>query len=405
MLGLSMPQPLQMTGLVLTGGGARGAYQSGVLLALSEMLGATGFPFPVATGSSAGAINVAFLASRASDFPAAARELADLWTHLRPSDVFRTDMPTMAGTVASWLKDLGLGGWLGTGRGRALLDTSPLAQTLSHHFHGHTISHFVATGRLHAVAVTATDMIRGEAVTFFDAAPTATPWKRILREGRRHSLSPNHVLASCAIPLFFPPVFVDGSWFADGSVRLATPLSPAIRLGARRILAIAVRPKGHPDAKVPVGPAPIPPPSLADTAGLLLNAFFLDALEADVERSQRINQTLSYLPTTLVDAKANPFPQGSTLQQVDVLVLRPSEDPASLVMRTLDRFPPFVRHLFRGLGASEQDGWELLSYLGFDGIYTARLLDLGYQDAMARSDELREFFFGFGNGPWMGDNP
>jgi NTE family protein len=365
----------------LTGGGARGAYQAGALLALAEILRVRHLPFSVLAGSSAGSINAAFLAARADDFGRATRDLADLWTSLEPQRVFRTDLPALAKTAGEWVIDLGLGGFIGTGRGKSLLDTSPLRELITTRLDTHAIARHVAHGLVQGLGVSATSYQTGFVVTFFQGADTITPWSRISRTAIRADLEAAHILASSAIPFFFPAVEIDGAWYGDGSVRLGTPLSPAIRMGANRIVAIGVRPLVPAPTKEAQGHYP----TAAEAAGVLLNALFVDSLEADVERADRINQTVGLIPEALLAKHATP------LHSISLLVLRPSVDPQSLVLRTLDRFPAALKHLFRGLGSSDDSGWELLSYLGFDGVYTTRLFELGYDDTLARSDEVTAF--------------
>lgn len=370
--------------IVLTGGGARGAYQAGALLAISEILPGPTLPFPILAGSSAGSINVAYLASRADAFPQAARDLADLWTGLEPSNVFKTDVTTLAKTALGWLGDLGFGSWIGTGRGKSLLDTAPLRELVRAQFDAAALARHVTAGRVRGVGITATNFGSGLGVTFFQGDSSLAPWNRVTRVGVPSTLDCRHVLASSAIPLFFPAVEIDGDWYGDGSIRLSTPLSPAIHMGADRIVTIAVR---HQPTGVHVA-APHPAlgyPSLADRGGVIMNALFLDALESDVERTLRINQTLDLLAPEVRASRRTP------LRPVEVLILRPSVDPGSLVMKALDRFPSTVRHMFRGLGASDVAGWDLLSYLAFDLAYTTRLLELGYDDTVVRADELRRF--------------
>lgn len=379
-------------GLVLTGGGARGAYQAGALLAIAEITGAEQLPFEVVAGASAGSLSGAYLVSRADDFRGATRDLADLWSTLEPRHVFRTGNLTLVRTAAEWGLDLGLGGLLGTGRGRALLDTAPLRQLVTRVLDVAAMRRHVARGDVHGFAVTATSYQTGLGVTFFEGSPSIQPWCRATRVGVRDDIGIEHVMASSAIPMFFPAVCLGNAWYADGCIRLATPLSPAIRMGARKIVAIAVRhatAAGDIAASIPSAPPPAGPPpypATADTAGVLLNALFLDALEADVERTTRINETLALLSPEARDRRA------TVLDHVDVLLLRPSVDPAALVLATLDQFPVTVRHLFRGLGASDTTGWDLLSYLAFEGVYTTRLMSLGYQDTLAQADALRAFF-------------
>lgn len=385
------------TGLVLTGGGARGAYQAGALLAIAEITNARHLPFDVLAGASAGSLSVAYLASRAHDFAGATRSLADLWTTLTPSRVFRTDAATLVKSAGAWGTDLGLGGFVGTVPGKALLDTTPLRELVVASLDEEALRRHVTRGDLRGLAVTATSYATGLAVTFVDGARSISPWTRATRVGVRAEIGVDHVIASSAIPIFFPATRVGGSFYADGCIRLSTPLSPAIHMGARRIVAIAVRHastasepatrSGPIDAAPADAPASLPsPPSTAETAGILLNALFLDALESDIERTTRINETLSLLSPEARASRRTP------LEHVDVLMLRPSVDLASLVLTIVDRFPVTVRHLLRGLGASETEGWDLLSYLAFDGVFTTRLFDLGYDDTIARADELRRFF-------------
>jgi NTE family protein len=381
---LSLANVQGAAGLVLTGGGARGAYQAGALLALAEISRAGRLPFSVLAGSSAGSINAAFLAARADDFGQATRDLADLWTTLEPQRVFRTDLPALAKTAGDWLIDLGLGGFIGTGRGKSLLDTSPLRELIASRLDPSAIGRNVARGLIRGLGVSATSYETGCVVTFFEGADDIAPWTRISRAAIRSKLQAPHILASSAIPFFFPAVEIDGAWYGDGSVRLGTPLSPAIRMGAARIVAIGVRPLSPSTADKALKRQGHYP-TAAEAAGVLLNAIFVDSLEADVERADRINQTVALIPEALRARHATP------LRSISLLVLRPSIDPQSLVLRTLDRFPAALKHLFRGLGSSEDSGWELLSYLGFDGVYTTRLFELGYEDTLARSDEVVAF--------------
>lgn len=375
----------RLSGLVLTGGGARGSYQAGALLAVAELTRARELPFQVLSGSSAGSINVTYLASHAHDFARAARALLDLWAGIEPRQVFHTDVPTLAKTAAEWITDLGFGGMVGAGRGRALLETGPLAELLRRHFDRKGLERALERELVHGIGVTATSYESGLAVTFFEGAGTIAPWNRVTRLGVRARLGVEHIMASSAIPIFFPAVPIDGQWYADGSIRLATPLSPAVRMGAEKIMAIAVRPSR--EAAPPLSPAALPTyPTAAEAAGVLLDAIFLDALESDVERASRINQTLRFLSADVVAKNVVP------LRPTELLVLRPSRDPGTLVLRTLDRFPAPLRYMFRGLGASGDAGWELLSYLAFDGAYTSRLCELGYDDTMGRADEVRSFF-------------
>ncbi|HVW24602.1 MAG TPA: patatin-like phospholipase family protein [Polyangiaceae bacterium] len=376
------------TALVLSGGGARGAYQVGALRALSEMLSnARELPFPILAGASAGSITNAFLAAHADDFSGVTQLLVDFWAHIRPHDVFRTDTSTLLRVAAEWAADLSLGGRTGAGRERSLLLTDPLRALLAERLDMDAVRRNVERGLVRGIALTATNYRTNLAVTFFDGAESIRPWGRSTRIGMRDRLTIDHVMASSAIPIFFPAIRIGGKYFADGCVRLTTPLSPAIHLGAERILAIGVRSPECPDRKeaAPSG-GDEPYPTVAETAGLLLNALFLEALESDVERFERINHTVTLVPAAVMDQEALP------LRPIPLLVLRPSCELGALAVGALEQLPHIVQHLFRGLGATAQTGADLLSYLAFDGEYTSKLLALGYSDTLARKDELLEFF-------------
>lgn len=364
-----------IVGLVLTGGGARGAYQAGVLRAVAEALDPGPVPFEVLAGTSAGALNVAAMAGEPEDFRRITRKMWDLWASLSPSDVFRTDPLTLTRTGVQWIADLGLGGLSG-GRGRSLLDTAPLAEQLDRFLDLRPLPEHLARGTLRGVAVSATRYDTGLGVTFFAGPPNLPVWTRRTRIAVRAELRLEHVLASSAIPVFFPAVQVDGAWYGDGCVRAGTPLSPAIHLGADRILGIGVQPSGPRGGAGEAGY-----PSKAQLAGLLLDALFLDALEADVERAQRINRTLALL---------GPEARESTpLRHIEVLAVQPSVDLGDLGREAHVRFPPMLRHLLAGLGATEREGWDLLSYLAFDGAYTQPVLDAGYRDGVEQIAGIR----------------
>lgn len=371
-------------GLVLTAGGARGAYQAGALRAVAELVDDRATPFQVVAGVSSGAINGAFVTCLAHDFHEATERLARLWAGLRVNDIFYTDGISLTKVGLHWLTDLSLGGWIGTGRGKSLLNTAPLHALLTASLDLASLQANLRSGLVHGFAVTATNYTTGAAVTFFDGAPTIAPWFRSTRVSRRETLTAEHVLASAAIPVFFPAVSLDDAYYGDGCVRLLTPLSPAIHLGSDRVLAIGVRYQ-PPRAAPASGVEPARYPMLADLGGVLLNAMFLDALEADVERMQRINQTLELVPRE----RRGDHPQ--RLRVIPVMTLRPSEDLGALGVTVLARMPYTVRHFLRGLGASPTSGWDLLSYLAFDSAYTERLLDLGYRDTMAARDAVLRF--------------
>lgn len=372
-----------ITGLVLTGGGARAAYQVGALRAIASVAGGA-CPFDVVAGVSAGAINSTAVAVAGDDFGGGVARLASIWRSLTPERVYRTDLPNLAGIASGWLRRLGGGGCLGATDVNALLDTSPLRALLRRTLDVGRVRAHVASGRLRGAAVTATGYESGTAISFYDACDEVQPWVRTARRGQRAVLTVDHVLASAAIPIFFPPVVVDHRAYGDGCIRLTAPLSPAIHLGAERVLAIGIR-----AADPPVrAPEPVPaarPPSPAEIGGVLLDAVFLDSLDADAERLQRINATLASLAPT------PPEPARPRLRPIPLLVLRPSVDLGELASERYHELPAVLRYLLAGIGADGRHGWNLASYLAFEPAYVAALIELGHRDTLARRAELEAF--------------
>lgn len=377
-------------GLVLTGGGARAAYQAGVLRGIAEVLGdaAGGQPFPILTGLSAGALNAAFLAAHADDFLSATEALWDVWAHLRVEDVFRTSPGSLGALGVGWIRDLAFGGALRRSSSTHLLDTTPLRRFLDSIIDFDAIARNVDSGCLRGVAISATSYHTGTAISFYDAAPDVQPWARTSRLGKRARLELPHVLASAAIPILFAPVRIEDEWFGDGGIRLTSPLSPALHLGADRLIAIGIRyqrPSEVTRALNETAP-PMADISAADIAGVVLNGTFLDSLEADAERMQRINQTIGLM----TDDQAALHPH--RLRVVPLLMLRPSQDLGQLAAEEFHRFPAMLRYMLRGIGATDEKGWDLLSYLSFDRGYTVPLLELGRADTLLQRDAVRAFF-------------
>jgi NTE family protein len=372
--------------LVLTGGGARAAYQVGALRAIGDLCRTPVSPFRIFAGVSAGAINATSLAAGADELPVAVERLAEVWRSLSPDRVYRTDTRRLLGISSRWIKDLSAGGLLGSSRMNYLLDTEPLRELLARTLPFSRLSQHFRTGVLRGVAVSATSYTTGLGVTFFDGAREVQPWYRSTRVAVRQRLRLPHVLASTAIPIFFPPVKVRGLFYGDGCVRMPAPLSPAIHLGADRILAVGVQfPK----------PIELPPERaiaprreflpMSEIAGVLLNAIFLDALESDLERLERVNRTVAFIPPELRGTAAQP------LRAVSCLVLRPSQDLGTLAADQYSRFPRMLRYLLKGIGATGETGADLLSYLAFEPEYVNRLMELGYADTMRRRVEVQAF--------------
>lgn len=384
--------------LVLMGGGARTAYQAGVLHALASMLslaGSPGFPFRILVGTSAGALNASFLASRSSEGLQAFAELASFWTHLRSSQVYRLKVP-------AWIRSSRIAAALFLSQQvraqQSLLDSTPLVDTLHRAISLERIERALHDRTLRALAVTGSSYTSGVHWTFCQMA-TQKPSDLWSRPGRRAEFQPitiEHLMASAAIPFLFPatPLWVDGhrEFFGDGSMRQSSPLSPAMHLGASRVLVIGV---GQPERAGLVNPADASvsgQPTLGAIAGHAMASVFQDTLQADVEQAQRVSRTVRQMPREI--AAIMPY------RPVDVLAMAPSQSLDALAQAHADELPPGIHNALAGLGAlgakGSPGGAALASYLLFEPGFVKALMTLGEQDAYARKDELLAFF---GAGP------
>ena len=395
-----------MLGLVLTAGGARGAYQAGVLKRIAQIpaLRDRSQPFEIIAGASAGAINGTILAAQGGGFAAAAERVADVWAELSLERVFRTDVLALAAGGASLLRDFTLGSLLGWTQTYGLLDTSPLAKLVCDALPPDGVRGAIERGELYAIAVTATSYHSGRSYIFVQGRQGHPIWTKSRRVVLPVTLTPRHILASGAIPIVFPPVRIESDagelWFGDGGLRLVAPLSPAIRLGASRLLAIGVRSASAAEAlarreafgstpEAEAVPQPACPP-LAQVCGVLLNAIFLDHLDTDVDHLQRMNELIA----------AHPGMTGSggpkeSMRQITPLVISPSEDLALVAQRFAHRMPRLLRFVMDGLGTPDAQSADLMSYLLFDSAYTGTLVQIGYRDADARIGEIEELIRGF----------
>jgi NTE family protein len=371
------PQP--DLALVLSGGGARAAYQVGLLRAIAKR-----FPDldpPVLTGVSAGAINAVWLAAHAERFADKVEALAQLWSGLTVDSVLRVGSLPLARNVAFTGLRLISGGLLRAPRSSAFVDTSPLRELLVRTMAAPDgslsgIAQNIERGRLCAVAVTASCYTTGQSITWVEG-PCSQSWQRPRRRSVETRIALDHVMASAALPVLFPAVQIEGLWYGDGGIRLTAPLSPAIHLGAQRVLAISTR--SGPGREGEVAEAPYPPP--AQIAGALMDAIFLDQFDADASALERINRLILALPPV----------RRSGLRPVELLVLRPSRDLGRLANACEPRLPATFRFLTRGLGTKQAPSKDFLSLIMFQEDYLGRLLELGASDGEARMDEIAAF--------------
>ena len=370
------------TALVLTGGGARAAYQVGVLAALAEILPEKRHsPFSIICGTSAGAINAAYLATRTDHFALGVADLRRLWRSFHAGDVYRADALGMAGAATAWLTALA-GGWLVKKSPRSLLDNTPLRQLLERYIDFPRIGAAIAEGRLHSLSVTCSGYGSGQNVSFFQGRSDLDPWHRAQRHGAHVTLGIEHLLASSAIPFVFPAVRINREYFGDGSMRQTAPISPAIHLGADKILVIGAGRQSSPESARPIDGGY---PTLAQIAGHALSSIFLDSLWADLERIQRINKTLSLIPDSVRNG------QGVQLRPVEVMVIAPSQRLDFLAAQHAASLPWAVRSFLGGVGAMNRNGGALTSYLLFERPYTRALTQLGRKDTLAKREEVLKF--------------
>ena len=371
--------------LVLSGGGARAAYQVGVLRILARE-----FPEAVPdilTGVSAGGINAAFLAARPEPYQQKIDELAEMWSHLRIDEVFSVDLHNIGWRVLRWGGRLLSGGKSPLPPAKSMVDTKPLREVLERELHAsgngaiEGINDNLHAGWLRAFALTASSYTTGQSITWVQTREDCVmpAWERPLRKSQTCALRVDHVMASAALPFFFPAIAVDGAWYGDGGIRLTQPLSPAIHLGAQRIIAVTTRyAQTRAEADSPSIVA-YPPP--AQVAGVLFNAIFLDQLDADAMQLRQINALI----------ESHPEERRLGLRPIELLVLRPSEDLGRMANAYEADLPKAFRFFTRGLGTKETRSNDMLSLVMFQTDYVKRLIELGEADAMARYQEIEQF--------------
>ena len=375
-------------GLILSGGGARAAYQAGVLQGISNIIGTEcgPHPFPVITGISAGAINASFVAAAETSFADQTLKLTEVWNELEPESVLRTDVMSLGKLGAGWIRDLSLGGMFGNSRSTHLLDSTPLARLLDKKINFNQIQENIHSKALHGVAVSATNYATGTSNAFFNSLEVEN-WARSSRIGIKAEINLDHVLASSSIPFIFKPVRINKSFYGDGGVRSNAPFSPAIHLGADRLVAVSVRHFRDEMETMEINQQlEMNSIALSDIVGVMFNSLFLDAIEFDYERLQRVNDTVRLLQ------QAESLKGKSHLRMIPTLLIRPSVDLGILAAEQFERFPHMLRYLLKGIGASRERGADLLSYIAFDKAYTSKLIEIGISDTMKRKDEIRAFF-------------
>ena len=369
--------------LILTGGGARAAYQVGVLKAIAEFLPRNAHcPFPIICGTSAGALNAVTLAVNAGSFRKGVQYLTNTWKNFHASQIYRTDVIGVFNNSMLWLAGVILN-MIGVNKLTrvSLLDNSPLIELLEEILPCELIQQSIDRGFLHALAITASGYGSGESVTFFQGVKQLVPWRRKGRLGMPTRIENRHLLASSALPFIFPATLINREYFGDGSMRQIAPISPALHLGATRVLIIGVSVNGSPEQSDRAGIGEYP--SLADIAGHALSSIFLDRMEIDLERLRKINDLVAIMPEEMRER--------AELRHVDALVMSPSQPIEKIAERYASELPWTIRLLLRLIGAGQQSGGTLVSYLLSEKKFCRALIDLGYQDGIKRRDEIMAF--------------
>jgi NTE family protein len=368
-------------GLVMSGGGARAAYQVGFLRSLARHH--KNLCFPIITGVSSGAINAAYLANERGLLQDKVDRLVDIWSNLTIDHVFRVDSPSIARHVLGWGMRLVTGGATNTVTARSLVDTGPLRRLLNDILKPENgklagIADNISSGSLKAIAITASSYTTGQSISWVQGLQV-NAWQRAHRMSVLTDINIDHIMASAALPLFFPSVYVNGSWYGDGGIRLTAPLSPAIHMGARKLLAISTR---HIPTQSELNTQKIDDyPAPAKVIGAMYNAIFLDVFDNDALRLDRVNALIRHLPEN----------KREDLVPIKLLMLRPSEDLGNLAARYEPRLPRPFRFMTRGWGTRENRSTDMLSLVMFQADYIRHLLDMGERDAEARMDEIAAF--------------
>ncbi len=377
-----MNEQTPKVGLVLTGGGARAAYQVGVLRAISEFMpDATQNPFPVICGTSAGAINAASIAVSADNFAQGVRELESVWKNFHVGQIYRSDWQGVTSNAIKCVTSL-LSRKYGKYNAVSLLDNTPLQTLLTDRFPFGNIQRAINKGSLYALGITVSGYSSHESVTFFQAARGVTSWKRAQRIGLMGRIGVKHLLASSAIPFIFPAVKINREFFGDGSMGQLAPISPALHLGADKVLIIGVQKLNQLPSRR-VSSSDYPP--LAQIGGHVMNRIFVDSMEIDLERLQRINRTIKLIPSHKLTEN------NVLLRPIESMVISPSEEINEIAQQFAHALPALMRLIYRSIGALGPKGSSMLSYVLFESLFCQALIDLGYRDTVQQKDAVLKF--------------
>lgn len=365
--------------IVLNGGGARACYQAGALRALYEIIKKDQNLFDIITGNSAGAINATYLASSARDWGSATQYLSDFWQRIYPEDVFDMGHFTVAKIGTNWLKDTLFKSPSQETMYNSILNTAPLKKLLMREIDFPEIRILIESKLLSSIALSTTNYYSGASVVFFDGEKYIREWAKPDRFSIRDEITIDHVMGSSAIPLFFPPAKIKHSYYGDGCIRQTTPLSPAIHLGAKKIIAIGIKDAHQTKHTMDLTLSSNPAPQFSQISGIMMDAIFLDSMDADLERIEKMN--------ILVKIMGDRSPR----KYIPTLSLLPSRDLGSMTERLDEKMPTFLRYFFKSVGITGRYGLDLLSYLAFDSSYTQQVVELGYEDTMKRKIEILNF--------------
>jgi len=374
------------TGLVLSGGGARGAYQVGVLKGLSSILREmkVTHPFQVLSGTSAGAINTAKLACADLDFDKAVFDLEKLWTQIKSDQVFKTELMSF--------NKFSLGSLLSAPKKfNSILDTTPLKKLIEDHCQFTNIQKNLEKGLFDSIIITTNNYNRNKAISFIQSSSKENSnlalWKESRRSAEFAQISSSHVMASSAIPMLFPPIYLNGEPYGDGCVRNSTPCSPAIKMGAQKLFVIGVRTQNAAESLHHTNQhaQPIAEASMIRILNTLLNAVLLDSVEQDVQRIQKINELYDEAQINHSDFKSE------KLKKIPALCISPSRDIGEIARQKAHHIPRILRMTISAFGELDEAS-EILSYLLFDSDFCTTLIGMGYEDALAQKKEIINFF-------------